>query len=87
MENLILEHKEGIPTFLTVDGKKFALIPIESKVEFTSIKSKAERWDALDTEIGKYYPTYDDEDEEIEPQEEGDLSDIGEAAARAFGYM
>jgi hypothetical protein len=50
-------------------------------------KAKAEKWDALETEIGKYYPDFDEDDNEIEPVKEGDLNDIGEVAARAFGFL
>jgi hypothetical protein len=48
-------------------------------------KRKAERWDALDEKISKFYFTEDGE--EIMDGEGGDLSDIGEAAATAFGYL
>lgn len=49
-------------------------------------KAKADKWDALNDIIGKYY---------LEPGEEGydpmndenGLLGIGEDAARAFGYM
>lgn len=44
-------------------------------------KSKAEKWDKLDEEIGKYY------DDQKSSSEEGDLLDIGEAAAKAFKYL
>jgi len=43
---------------------------------------KAEKWDTLDAEISKYYPDYDEDDED-----EGSLLEIGEAAAEAFGYL
>ncbi len=45
-------------------------------------KLKAEKWDKLDEEIGKYY-----NDQESSSEEEGDLLDIGEAAAKAFKYL
>jgi hypothetical protein len=50
-------------------------------------EKKAEKWDALETEIGKYYPDLDENDNEIDPIKEGDLTDIGEVAAIAFGFM
>ena len=56
-------------------------------------KSKAEKWDALDLKISTYYDEdeleglFDDDDEERLEEGEGNLLDIGEAAARAFGYM
>ena len=43
------------------------------------LTGKAEKWDKLDEEISKFYS----EDEE----EQGNLLDIGLAAARAFGYL
>ena len=51
-------------------------------------KRKAEKWDKLDEEIGKYYENDTDDDEENEDEEsEGSLLDIGETAAIAFGYL
>lgn len=38
---------------------------------------KAQKWDALSTQIGKFY----------EDDSEADLVDIGETAATAFGYL
>lgn len=40
-------------------------------------KIKADKWDKLDQEIGEFY--FDDA--------QGDLVDIGELAALAFGYV
>ena len=51
--------------------------------QIKALKWKADKWDALDQKISKYYP----EEEEENSDEEGDLLDIGEHAARAFGYM
>ena len=48
-------------------------------------KSKAEKWDALDKKISSYY--VDENGDELEGNEGGDLIDIGEAAAIAFGYL
>lgn len=48
-------------------------------------KAKAEKWDDLDEKIGKFY--LDENGEELEDDEGGDLVDIGEAAAMAFGYL
>lgn len=48
-------------------------------------KAKAEKWDTLDNEISKFY--FDEEGNELEDGEGGDLIDIGEAAAAAFGYL
>ena len=55
-------------------------------------KSKAEKWDALDEEISTFYPELEDDEEspfgapEFMGDDEG-LIGIGEAAARAFGYL
>ena len=43
-------------------------------------KEKAEKWDALAEKISAFYP-------EDESESNGDLTDIGEAAAMAFGYL
>ena len=54
----------------------------------SQFKIKAEKWDKLDDEIGKYYENDTDDDEENEDEEfEGSLLDIGETAAIAFGYL
>jgi hypothetical protein len=46
-------------------------------------KAKAEKWDALAARIEKYYVNEDGE----ESEEGGDLCDIGEEAAMAFGWL
>ncbi|WP_034746973.1 hypothetical protein [Chryseobacterium vrystaatense] len=51
----------------------------EKKQNITCLMDKAAKWDKLDEEISKFYG-----DEE---EEQGTLLDIGEAAARAFGYL
>lgn len=48
-------------------------------------KDKADKWDALDKKIGSYYII--DEEDESNFEENGNLLDIGEDAARAFGYL
>jgi hypothetical protein len=47
------------------------------KEENERLRAKAERWDALESKIGKFY----------EDDSDADLGDIGEAAAVAFGYL
>lgn len=49
-------------------------------------KRKAEKWDALDEKIAKYYAEPEDEDYD-EGMDESGLIGIGEAAASAFGYL
>jgi hypothetical protein len=53
--------------------------------EMESIFEKAAKWDALDDKIGGFY--VDEKGDELEEGEGGDLADIGEAAAIAFGYL
>lgn len=48
-------------------------------------KRKAEKCDTLDKEIGQFY--VDEDGNELPADEGGDLGDIGEAAAIAFGYL
>jgi len=43
---------------------------------------KAHKWDVLDDKISKFY-----ENEDGEVENDGDLTDIGELAASAFGYL
>jgi len=45
-------------------------------------KTKADQWDQLEQKIAKFYPEEYDQGEDG-----GDLCDIGEIAARAFGYL
>ncbi len=48
-------------------------------------KKKAEKWDDLDNAISAFYN--EDDDAEREEDDGGSLLDIGEVAARAFGYL
>jgi len=52
-------------------------------------KTKADKWDKLDDEIGAFYneETYDAENDCDFDESEGDLGSIGEVAAIAFGYL
>ena len=54
-----------------------ATTSIENLIEKYKIKS--EKWDKLDEKIGKFY--------ENDIDDEGNLIDIGEVAAIAFGYL
>lgn len=53
--------------------------------QIESWKRKAEQWDALEKQISKFY--FGDDGEELSDDEGGDLCDIGEVAAMAFGYL
>lgn len=44
-------------------------------------RNKAEKWDKLEAKISKFYP------EDYDDNVEGDLCDIGEIAATAFGFL
>ena len=48
-------------------------------------KAKAEKWDRLEKAIAKYY--VDSEGNELSDSDGGDLVDIGEQAAMAFGWL
>lgn len=48
-------------------------------------EQKAAAWDALETKIASFY--LDEDGEELEDGDGGDLADIGEAAAMAFGFL
>ncbi len=50
-------------------------------------KAKAEKWDALAKDIEKFYINEDGEVDEENPVNPGDLTDIGEVAATAFGWL
>lgn len=66
--------------------KAYMIMKIYTLKQIEEWKEKAEKWDALDNEIGKYY-TCEDEDNEEDYDDEGSLLDIGETAAIAFGYL
>lgn len=56
---------------------------IESlKKKVSILEIKASSYDILDVKIGKFY-----KDDGNEPEQEGDLCDIGEVAASHFGYL
>ena len=50
-------------------------------------KIKSEKWDKLDEKIGKFYENDIDDEENEDGEDEGNLIDIGEVAAIAFGYL
>ena len=56
--------------------------------EISKYKKKSEKWDKLGKEIEKYYESDDEDNDDDEyDREEGNLLDIGEAAASAYGYL
>jgi hypothetical protein len=69
---------------MTAEEIEIAKLTVE---QYKELKAKAQKWDDLYDEVGEYYETYDDDGKEIPPVREGDLCDIGEAAATALGYM
>lgn len=58
-----------------------------TKEQINEWKAKAEKWDKLGNEIAKYYESEDDEGNDLPPEKEGDLCDIGLEAAKAFGWL
>ncbi|WP_313373791.1 hypothetical protein [Chishuiella sp.] len=49
----------------------------------SNVFEKANKWDALERKVSQFYETY----ENGELIYDGDLTDIGELAASAFGYL
>ena len=90
--------KESFPSFLRSKGLDINNTLILKKVDMATKKqpptekqiaewkAKADKWDALDKKIAKYYAEPDDEDYDKSLDESG-LIGIGEAAAIAFGYL
>ena len=66
--------KRGVETILTWSPE------LVTQDELAEIKLKAAKWDALDKKLTKFYP-------EDGSDGEGDLVEIGEVAASAFGYL
>jgi len=56
-----------------------------TKKQIEEWKRKAKQWDALRKEIDKFY--VDSNGVELSDGDGGDLADIGEVAAQAFGYL
>jgi len=56
---------------------------LAGEIEVAEWQRKAAKWDALEAKIAKFYP----EEMDGEQEEPGDLTDIGEVAAMAFGYL
>lgn len=79
---------EFFPMLFIVNSKKYGEFR-EQESEIEVWKSKAEKWDRLDAKIGKFYDEEEESEQEYGEQEFGDgnLLDIGEAAASAFGYL
>jgi hypothetical protein len=50
-------------------------------------RTKAEKWDKLEKEIAKFYTNSNGEADEENPENDGDLADLGEIAASAFGWL
>lgn len=50
-------------------------------------EKKATKWDALAADIAEFYPDYTEDGSEIPAIRQGDLADIGEVAATAFGWL
>jgi hypothetical protein len=50
-------------------------------------KRKAEKWDALDDQVSKFYCNKEGEVDEDNPERKGDLGNIGEVAVRALNWL
>ncbi len=86
--NMLPEHRKTPEMIEMMKKTREAVVQKDEMYKsqrILAMKAKAEKWDKLDKEISAYY--FDDNDDELEDEEGGDLLDIGEAAARAFGYM
>jgi len=57
------------------------------KTQIEKYKNKAEKYDELMREISKFYLDEDGEFTEDNPENTGDLCDIGEIAASHFGFI
>jgi len=53
--------------------------------EIEEMMDKANKWDALEKRIASFY--FDEDGNELLDDEGGDLLDIGEVAAMAFGFL
>jgi len=78
-------HFEGEPKEVFEDLKRAFIQMYPKSIDDSVIKDKAEKWDKLGEKIATFY-TFDEEGNELE-DEGGDLCDIGEAAASAFGWL
>lgn len=63
----------------------FSDVAVVGWIPLSSAIIKADKWEELDEKISKYY--VDENGEELSDDAGGDLCDIGEAAATAFGYL
>lgn len=58
-----------------------------SHEEYIKLVTKAAQWDALYEKIAAFYPEEEPGHIHQADDEGGDLGDIGEVAAMAFGFM
>lgn len=73
-------NMENTSLIMLVKGRSLTLHQRgDAAKELSRLIKKANKWDELQNNIARFY-TPDREDE-------GDLSDIGEIAARAFGFL
>jgi hypothetical protein len=57
------------------------------KTHLPNIFAKSQKWDELEAKIAKFYENEEGDFDEEKPEQEGDLCDIGELAAEAFGWL
>lgn len=60
---------------------------VEVKLPAIEEDPRIAKYEELKKAVGEFYPDYDDKNNEIPAKREGDLGDIGELAARTFGYL
>lgn len=72
---------------MTIEHFKYAVVNAAYEAGIKLMKDKADKWDKLEAEVAKYYCNKEGEYDEDEPEEDGDLCDIGEACASAMGWL
>jgi hypothetical protein len=82
----IKKTKQTIGGFFELSAAAMITGPTSAE-QIQEWKKKAEKWDALAGKIDKFYTNEEGEYDEENPENKGDLTDIGEAAASAFGYL
>lgn len=82
----IKKTKQTIGGFFEIAAKaELVLTPPDQKLK--EWKEKAEKWDVLGGKIASFYINKEGEYDEDQPENDGDLNDIGEVAATAFGWL
>ncbi|KFF26883.1 hypothetical protein [Chryseobacterium vrystaatense] len=84
IEEMKEELSEAIDTVRRLGGRlKKTKVGIDPETDLETLIIKAEKWDGLNTRIENIY----DLSPEGSKEDQGDLYEIGVAAARAFGHL